>query len=157
MASNTSIKSTPWKRRGREISGIDTITWNTIWKNDKITREHQHTRELSQQVITRLKVQTRQHNKDKRETKITKRIHKRSITLEQPGKTLQGLNMFNGTNLTLNSDVDKDTYMIGSHERSLTYRCLCRSNLKLGSFEKRGGNYESENSRKGCIESVHEN
>ena len=28
--------------------------------------------------------------------------------------------MLNGTNLTLKSDVDQDTYMFGLHERSLT-------------------------------------
>ena len=32
--------------------------------------------------------------------------------------------MFNGANLPLYSDVDRDTYMFGSHERSLTYRCI---------------------------------
>ena len=34
------------------------------------------------------------------------------------------LNMFYGTNLTLNSDVDQDTKMVGPHERSLTDRCI---------------------------------
>ena len=29
--------------------------------------------------------------------------------------------MFNGTNLTLNFDMDQDTQMLRSHERSLTY------------------------------------
>ena len=32
--------------------------------------------------------------------------------------------MFKGTNFILNSDVDQDTYMFGSHERSLTYLCI---------------------------------
>ena len=36
-------------------------------------------------------------------------------------KLLECLNMFHGTNITLNSDVDQETYMFGSHERSLTY------------------------------------
>ena len=31
--------------------------------------------------------------------------------------------MFKGANLTLNSDVDQDTYMFGPHERSQTNRC----------------------------------
>ena len=34
---------------------------------------------------------------------------------------LEGLNQFHSANLTLNSDVDQDTYMFGLHERSLTY------------------------------------
>ena len=37
---------------------------------------------------------------------------------------LEGLNMFNGTNLTFIYDVDQDTYMFGSHEKSLTYQCI---------------------------------
>ena len=32
--------------------------------------------------------------------------------------------MFNGTNLTLSSEMDKGTSMFGLHERSLTYRCI---------------------------------
>ena len=32
--------------------------------------------------------------------------------------------MFEGTNLTLISDVDQDTEMFGSHEPSQTYRCI---------------------------------
>ena len=34
---------------------------------------------------------------------------------------LEGLNLFKSTNLTLNSDVDQDTKMFGSHERFLPY------------------------------------
>ena len=35
---------------------------------------------------------------------ITKRIHKRSTALEQSINTLEGFNMFNGTNYTLNNE-----------------------------------------------------
>ena len=35
-------------------------------------------------------------------------------------KSLEGLNMLNGTNLTLKSVVEHGTYIFGSHERSLT-------------------------------------
>ena len=39
-----------------------------------------------------------------------KKIHKRSTALERSvRKLLESLNMFHGTNLTLNSDVDQDT------------------------------------------------
>ena len=38
--------------------------------------------------------------------------------------------MFDGTNLTLISEVDPDSYMFGSHERSLTYRCIISSTNK---------------------------
>ena len=46
---------------------------------------------------------------DKHETQIIKRIHKRSTALERSvRKLLEGLNIFDGTNLTLISDVDQD-------------------------------------------------
>ena len=55
----------------------------------------------------------------------TKSIHKRSTILERSVKILlKGLNIFNATNLTLNSDGDQDTLMFGSYERSLTYWCI---------------------------------
>ena len=38
-------------------------------------------------------------------------------------KLLKGLNMFDGTNLTLISNVDQGIQMSGSREISLTYRC----------------------------------
>ena len=53
--------------------------------------------------------QIRQYGKDKHETQI-KMIHKRGIALERPvRKLLEGLNMFDVTNLTLISDVDQTT------------------------------------------------
>ena len=56
------------------------------------------------------KEQTRQCNKDKRETQIRKNIHKRSTALEQSEEILlEGQNMFHGMNITLNFDVEKDT------------------------------------------------
>ena len=45
---------------------------------------------------------------DKHEIQITKRINKRNTALEQSIKILEGLNMFDGTNLTFNSDEDED-------------------------------------------------
>ena len=46
---------------------------------------------------------------DKHEPEITKSIHKTSTALElSVRKLLEGLNMFNGTNLTLISYVDQD-------------------------------------------------
>ena len=62
---------------------------------------------LSQQVITRL--QGTDKTVQQRLAQITKRIRERSTALEWlVKKILKGLNMFNGTNLTLNSDVDQD-------------------------------------------------
>ena len=49
---------------------------------------------------------------------MTKRFHKRSTALEQSvnklSSILEGLNMFNGTRLTLKSDVDQDTNLFES-------------------------------------------
>ena len=57
---------------------------------------------------------------DKHETQITKRILERITAMKRSvRKLLEGLNMFDDTNLTLISDVDQDKYMFGSHERSL--------------------------------------
>ena len=39
--------------------------------------------------------------------------------------------MFNGTNLTLNSDVDQDTKNFGSHEIPLTHRCIISKSIKI--------------------------
>ena len=65
---------------------------------------------LSQQVPQGCKEQTRQYDKDKHKTQITKRIHKRGTTLEQSvRKSVEGLNSFDSTNLTLISDVDQNT------------------------------------------------
>ena len=38
--------------------------------------------------------------------------------------------MFEGANLSLISDVDQDKLMFGSHEISLTYRCIIPSKCK---------------------------
>ena len=54
------------------------------------------------------KEQTRQYDKDKHETQTTKRIHKRS-TAPSVRKLLEGLNKFDGTNLTVISSVSQDT------------------------------------------------
>ena len=44
------------------------------------------------------KEQTRQYDKDKHEKQMTKRIHKRSTTLERSvRKLMEGFNMFDGT------------------------------------------------------------
>ena len=47
-------------------------------------------------------------------------------------KLLEGLNMFDGTHLTLISDVGQDKKMFGSHERALLIPNLsmCRTLLK---------------------------
>ena len=39
-------------------------------------------------------------------------------------KTVEGLNMLNGTSLTHNYDAYQDKYMFGLHERPITYQCI---------------------------------
>ena len=56
---------------------------------------------------------------------IIERIQKRRTALERSIKQLlEGLNMFNSTNLNIMSVVDQDILMLGPHERSLTYHCI---------------------------------
>ena len=99
-------------------SGIDTIKYHTLPRTPygKVTKTqgtitHKRTKRsaLSQQVITRLQGTDGTVLQRQRQTPITKWIHKRSTALEQSVKILEGLNMFNGTNFTLNTDVYKDT------------------------------------------------
>ena len=85
-----------------------------------ITYKRANRSALSQQVTTRL--QETDMLVWQRQTQITKKIHKRNTGWERSvRKSLEGLNYFHDTNLTLNSDVDKDAKMFGLHERSLTY------------------------------------
>ena len=85
------------------------LTPDTKWESDKNTRKY-HTQE-SQEVIPfpeedHKAVRNRQDNN----TKIAKRIHKRSTALERSvRKLLEGLNMFDGTKLALISDVHQST------------------------------------------------
>ena len=68
------------------------------------------------------KEQTRQHNKDKDKTYITKNDPQKKHCLGTVCKKITGgLKYVKGTNLTLNWDVDQDTYIFALHERSLTY------------------------------------
>ena len=82
---------------------------------DKKTKQymtHKRTKSsaLSKQETTRQQGTEIQYGRDKQETQITRRIHKRSTALEQSvRKLLEGLNIFEGTNLTLSSDVDQNT------------------------------------------------
>ena len=65
----------------------------------------------------------RKHNKNKIE--ITYLIHKGSTALEQSVKYYTGelKPVSRRANLTVSSDVDQDTYMVGLNERPLNYKC----------------------------------
>ena len=82
------------------------LTRDTIWVSSKITRKH-HTQE-SQEASSfpagdhkPARKQAGQYNNDKHNTQIAKRIHKSSALALSVKILLEGLNMPNGTNLTL--------------------------------------------------------
>ena len=58
--------------------------------------------------------------------KKTQKIHKRSTTLERSVEYFTGglKPVSQRANLTLNSDVDQDTYIFGLHKRPLNYQCI---------------------------------
>ena len=73
------------------------------WQNSRI-RHIQESQEASPLPAGDQKAAWKRHDSmtDKDETQITKRIHKRSTALERSvRKLLEGLNMFDGTNLSL--------------------------------------------------------
>ena len=90
-------------------SGIDAITSNTSPETPygKVTKNtwKPYTQEI--QEVSPFPARNRQ---DRIIKTNVKRIHKRSTALDHSvNKSLEGLNMFNGTNITFNSDVDQDT------------------------------------------------
>ena len=78
-------------------------------ESDNNTRKHntQESKEVSPfpagDHMAALKEKTRQHNRDKKDPQ---KKHGPGMVSK---KILNGLNMFNGTHLSLNSDVDQDT------------------------------------------------
>ena len=70
------------------------------------------------------KKQTRQYNKDKDKTQITKTDPQKKRCFWMVSKMLEGLNMSNGTHHKLNSNVDQDTEMSCLHEKFLTFRSV---------------------------------
>ena len=118
---------------------IPHLTQDTICESDKITRKHhmQESQEVSPFPASDNKAARNRQDSiiEKHETQIAKRIHRRSTNLERPVRrfnVLEGLNMFEGTNLTLISDVDQNKYMFGSYERSLSYRCIISQYIHIG-------------------------
>ena len=115
----------------KRYNQVPHLTQSTIWKSDKNTRK-QHTeesQEVSHFTAGDYKAAWNRHDSmTKTHTKhncITKRAHKRSTALQRSiRKLLEGLNIFDGTSLTLISGVDQDTLMFGLRKRSLTYRCI---------------------------------
>ena len=99
-----------WNRSNQ----VPHLTQDTLWESDKYTKTLETGEPRSQLFPSRwpqgCMTQTRQYSKDKH----IKKIHKRNTTLEWSVRTLpEGLNKFHGTNLTLNSDMDQDTYKFG--------------------------------------------
>ena len=91
----------------------------------KVTKHNTHdSQEVSHFPAGDHKATKNRH--DQHEALLTQTIHKRSTALEHSVKILllEGFNRFHGANLTLNSDVDQDTYLFGLHERPPTYQCI---------------------------------
>ena len=85
------------------LNQVPYLTLNTIWESDK-TQECTKCKRakrsaLSQQVSTRLKIQTRQTTKINMTNKKDPKEKHHHGTVSK--KSLEGLNMFNGNNLTL--------------------------------------------------------
>ena len=91
---------------------IPHLTQDTIWESDKNTRKHHLQKNQEGQPFPSsqqgCKEQTRQH--DRHETQITKSILKRRTALEKSKNQFlfEGLNIFDGANLTIISDADQD-------------------------------------------------
>ena len=77
-------------------------TWQ---KHRKITHKRAYRSALTQAGDH--KAAMNRQDQDKHETKIAKKDPQKKLRLVR--KLLEGLNMFDGTNLTLISDVDQDT------------------------------------------------
>ena len=84
------------------------FTRDPIWESDKNSRRH-YTQEI--QEVSRFPAGD---HKAARKRQDAKTIPKKELRLGTVcNKQLEGLNMFKGANLTLKSDVDQDTYMLG--------------------------------------------
>ena len=85
--------------------------------NGKVTNSQSDITDESQEVSTfpagdhKATINRHAQKHNKHTTEITWMIHKRSTALERSGKNilLEGLNLFNGANLTLSSDMDQET------------------------------------------------
>ena len=102
------------------------MTRDTIWESDKNTGKLE-SKEARPYPAGDHKYAMNRHDQDEHETQIhvTKKIHKRISALQRSvRKLLEGLNTFDGTTLTIISDVDQDKYIFGSHETFLSDRCI---------------------------------
>ena len=97
-----------------QFNQVPCLTQDTTWKSDKNTRKNyiQESQEVIPFPAGNQKAARNRQSIIKRQTQIQilKKINKGSTTSEQSvRKLLEGLNMYDGTNLTLISDVNQDT------------------------------------------------
>ena len=84
-----------------------------IWESDKNTRKHntQESQEVNpfpagdHKAARNRKIAQQRQKCNTNRNNPQKKHHLRTVSK----KSLEGLNIFNGTNITLNSDVDQDT------------------------------------------------
>ena len=102
------------------------IMYGKVTKYKKmITHKRVKRSVLSQQGPQGCNEQTKQYDRQTRTTNTKRDPQKKHCLGTVSKKITRGLNMFDGTNPTLISDVDQNTlYMFGSHERSLIYQCI---------------------------------
>ena len=89
-----------WKSKIRnQYNQVNYMTRNTNSECDKNTREHNMQVNQEVSIFTAGEHEPSRNSKDKNETQITKKIHKRGT---------EGSNMFKDTGLTISSVMDQD-------------------------------------------------
>ena len=101
---------------------VPDLTQDTVWESDKnTTKRHKQERQDVSPFLAGVHKATR-HTQRHIQIKL---IHKRSNALERSVRELlEGFNYFNGSNFTLNYDMEKNTPIFGSHERPLTHSLI---------------------------------
>ena len=112
--------------------------WKVTKTQEKITHKRAMRSALFQKVTTRLQgtyKTERQRQTLNTNYKDFNGIHNNTTLLRS--KLLEGLSMFDCTNITLISVWDQDTLMFGSHERSITYRCIISLYIQINKINWR--------------------
>ena len=104
------------KEEGKDQASIQSSTTPNPGHHTGMSQKHiatSHTREQRGQSFPSWS--SHGCKKQTRQTQISRWINKKALPWNGQKKILEGLNMFNDANHTLNSDVDQDTCMSGSH------------------------------------------
>ena len=105
---------------------IPHLTQDTIWESDENTRKYH---KLESQEVSPFPAGDHKAARNRQDS-MTRNIHSKNDPQKKhrlgrvSTKFTGVLKMFDITNLILISDVDQDRQIIGSREKSLTYRCI---------------------------------